>query len=184
MTMSDVETTLPESGNTQPAQHVVEEIIRNRVYASIAVGLVPVPLVDLAAQSAIQTELLYRLTKVYNVPFKEDMGKKAISLVLGTALPGLLAPSLSDLVRYIPVIGTSLSIVSWPTTLGASTYALGQAFARHFASGGTLLDCDFNKLGAEVKSGFDKSKETVKGFLKRGKGKEAETEVAPEATPA
>ncbi|MDR3298789.1 MAG: DUF697 domain-containing protein [Candidatus Accumulibacter sp.] len=182
--MSDVETTLSESeSTTPPAQHVVDEIIRNRVYASIAVGLVPVPLVDLAAQSAIQTELLYRLTKVYNVPFKEDLGKKAVLLVLGTALPGLLTPSLGDLVRYIPVIGPSLSVASWPTTLGASTYALGQAFARHFASGGTLLDCDFDKLGAEVKSGFDKSKETVKGFIRRGKGKDAEAGAA-EAVPA
>jgi uncharacterized protein (DUF697 family) len=161
-----------------PDQHEVDEIIRNRVYASLAIGLVPVPLVDLTAQVAVQTELLYRLATVYDVPFKEEWGKKAISVVLGSALPGFLTPSLSDLARYIPLIGHGLSAVSWPITLGASTYVLGQVFARHFANGGSFLDCDFKKSGDEVKAGLENGKETVKGFVKKGDIPK-EPEVAP-----
>jgi uncharacterized protein (DUF697 family) len=167
-----------KAGKELPDRHDVDEIIRNRVYASLAIGLVPVPLVDLTAQVAVQTELLYRLAKAYDVPFKEEWGRKAISVVLGSAVPGLLTPSLGDLARYIPLIGPGLSATSWPITLGASTYALGQVFAKHFASGGTFLDCDFKKIGDEVKAGLEKGKETVKSFVKKG-DKAKEPEVAP-----
>jgi uncharacterized protein (DUF697 family) len=161
-----------------PDQVAIDAIIRNRVYASMAVGLMPVPLVDLAALTAVQTELLYRLSKAYNVPFTAEWGKKAVTLALGSAVPGLLTPTIGDLLRYVPVIGQGLSVTSWPLTLGASTYALGHAFAKHFASGGNFLNCDFSKISEEVKSGYSKGTEAVKGLLKKG-NKEQEAEAEP-----
>ncbi|GHT93846.1 hypothetical protein FACS1894116_06740 [Betaproteobacteria bacterium] len=168
---------------TPPDQATIDAIIRNRVYASLAVGLVPVPLVDLAALTAVQVELLYRLSQAYNVPFKEEWGRKAVSVTLSTVVPELIAPTLSNFVRYVPLIGQALSTASGPVIYGASTYALGRAFAKHFASGGDFLSVDFSKVGNEVKSGYEKSKDTVKKLLKKG-GKGQEGEPGTDAVPA
>jgi uncharacterized protein (DUF697 family) len=156
-----------------PESCEIEAIIRKRVYGSMAFGLVPVPAFDLAALTAVQVEMLYRLAQAYDVPFKKEWGKKAVGVVLGAALPGLFAPTFANLVRYIPFVGTGLSIVSWPLTLGASTYALGMAFAKHFASGGDFLNCDLSKIGEQVKGGYEKGLDKVKGWAKGNKEEKA-----------
>jgi uncharacterized protein (DUF697 family) len=175
--MTSIIENAPAQAVSAPDQQEVDAIIRKRVYASMAIGLVPVPLADVAALTAVQTELLYRLAKAHNVPFTEEWGKKAVSVTLGAALPAIFTPTLSDLFRYVPLVGQGLSLASWPITLGASTYALGRAFAKHFASGGTFLDCDLSKVSEEVKAGYEKSKEAVKHFVKR-EGNKAESEAA------
>lgn len=168
--MSTVEQTdISEEKKPAPESHEIESIIRKRVYASMAFGLVPVPLFDLAALTAVQVEMLYRISEAYGVPFKKEWGKKAVGTVLGVALPGVFAPSFGNLIRYVPLIGTGLTLLSWPLTLGASTYALGMAFAKHYASGGDFLTCDLSKIGEQVKSGYEKSVDTVKGWTKSGK---------------
>ncbi|MDY0241077.1 MAG: DUF697 domain-containing protein [Rhodospirillaceae bacterium] len=174
-------TTAEDAGRAAPVlpdSHEIETIIRNRVYASMAVGLVPVPGVDLAALAAVQVEMLYRLANAYNIPFRKELGKKAIGVVLSVAVPSLFAPTFANFARYVPVIGQGLSLVSWPLTLGATTYGLGVAFRKHFESGGDFLSCDFSKIGEDVKSGYEKSVDTVKGWVKKDKGGEAEAPAA------
>ncbi len=150
-----------------PCQHKIDSIIRDRVHASLAVGLVPVPLVDAAALFALQSEMLYRLCSAYNVPFKAEPAKKLLGVVAASALPVLLTPSLRSLARYIPVVGFGLGVVSTSLAGGAATYALGHAFAKHFASGGTLLDVNTAKIVEEVKETYENGKEVVKGWVKK-----------------
>ncbi len=165
--LSGPESTEEASARKIPTQCEIDAIIRSRVHASLAVGLVPIPLLDIAALSTIQTELLYQICKVYGVPFKADMGKKIVGCIAASTLPVLLTPSLRSFTKYIPIVGFSLGAVSTSLAGAATTYALGHVFARHFASGGTLLDCDPAKIGAEIKSRYESSKETVAGWMKK-----------------
>lgn len=150
-----------------PCRQKIDALIRERVYASLAVGLVPVPLFDAAALFAVQTEMMYRLCKAYNVPFTSDLVAKVLSITAGSALPVMLTPSLRSLFRYVPFAGFGLSVAATSLAGGAATYALGQVFAGHFASGGTLLDVDAAKIGEEVKAKFESGKEVVKGWVKK-----------------
>ena len=51
-----------------------------------------------------------------------------------------------------------------PLIAGASTYAVGKVFYRHFASGGTFLTFDPEKARAYYEEMFQKGKDVVKGM--------------------
>jgi uncharacterized protein (DUF697 family) len=168
----------PQAPPTPPTQDEVDEIIRNRVYASIAVGLVPVPLVDLGALTAVQLELIYRLSKAYDIPFNQKWARKAVAFLLGSLAPVFLAPNLSGLLRYVPVIGPTLGATGGSITFATATYLVGHAFAKRFAKGEQVDDKELKSIGQEIKDGFEKGKSKVKGLF--GKG-ESPAEAAPEA---
>ena len=181
MSTAELTTETPVETKPMPEAHVIEAIIRKRVYGSMAIGLVPIPAFDLTALTAVQVELLYRLAQAYDVPFKKEWAKQAVGIVLSVGLTGLLTPTMGDLCRYIPVIGTALSIATWPVNLGAATYALGTAFAKHFASGGNLLNCDLSKISEQVKNSYGKSVDTVKSWTKKSKDEAEKDELAETA---
>lgn len=117
-------------------------------------GLVPVPMLDFAAVAAVQLRMLEKLSELYGVTFRENLGKEMIATLVATALPYNVAAgtavSFSAFIRFVPVIGQLFGIAILPAFAGASTFALGRVFIKHFESGGTFLDFD---LGT-AKAGF------------------------------
>ncbi len=171
----------PQSSETVPAPEPreVEDLIRNRVYASLAVGFVPVPLVDMGALAAIQTEMIYRLSKMYGVPFNQDWGRKAVSFVLGTLAPVAFTPGIGSVLRYVPVVGLGLGAASSSLTYGAATYVVGNAFARRFAKGQIISKEDLSEMGQEIKADFEKGKKKVKSWVAGDKDAPAATAENP-----
>jgi uncharacterized protein (DUF697 family) len=153
------------AGSEAPAKaipkHEIEAVIRKRVYATMAVGLAPIPLLDLAGISAIQVEMIRALANKYGVPFRADAVKTIISSLVGGVMPVAFAPVVASLMKFIPIIGWTASGVSLSLIAGATTYALGNVFARHFESGGVLLDFDVNKVRSVFKSKLDEGKTVV-----------------------
>ncbi|HIL77871.1 MAG TPA: DUF697 domain-containing protein [Methylococcales bacterium] len=119
-----------------------QALVRKGVYASLAAGLVPVPVFDALAVAGIQLELLRRLSHVYGVTFMEGKGKNALAALIGGSFPTSVAPTLASLVKVVPLVGTTLGGLSVSLTAGASTYAIGKVFIQHFESGGTFLTFD------------------------------------------
>ncbi|GAU08628.1 YcjF family protein [Desulfoplanes formicivorans] len=169
-----------QSARTLPAPETVNAIIRNRVHSSLAIALVPVPAFDMAALAALQLEMIYKLAKAYDIPFQAQWGKQITIALVGGILPSLLTPKLSDLARYIPIIGPGLGLATLPLANAAATYAVGKSFADHFATGQGLDKASMNKISDSIKAGYETSKKTVSGWI--GKGK-APTETTVE-TPA
>lgn len=122
------------------------DIVRKRVYASVGAGFVPIPIFDILALSGIQVEMVAKLAALYEIPFKKDIVKTAISALVGGVLPVAVAPVMSSLFKLIPVIGYTTSAVTMSVTGGASTYAVGKVFIQHFESGGTLLNFNADKV--------------------------------------
>jgi uncharacterized protein (DUF697 family) len=149
----------PEPVIVQQAE--LDVIIRHHVYASMALGLAPIPLVDLVGLTAVQVDLVRALAKKYEVPFKKNVTKTLIAALIGSVLPVGTVPLFASLVKFIPVIGLTTGAVSVSLLGGASTYALGRVFSAHFASGGTLLDFNAEKVQAGFKEQFEKGKEFV-----------------------
>ncbi len=105
-----------------------------------AAGLLPIPIVDLAAVGGVQIQMLRRLSQIYDVPFTENRGKSIIAGVAGSMIPASSAMGTASVMKGVPVIGTLISVLAMPALSAGATYAIGMAFIEHFASGGTLLD--------------------------------------------
>lgn len=160
-----------ERPKAAPTQAELDGVIRKRVYAAMALGLAPLPLLDLVGFYAIQIELAKALAQKYEVPFKEDRAKALIGALLGSVLPIALAPAAFSLAKLLPIVGQTLAASSLSLVGGAATYAMGQVFAKHFASGGALLQCDAGPLREAFKKSFEEGK-TLVGKL--GKKKTAQ----------
>ena len=120
-----------------------KKCVRNYMWWSMGAGLIPVPLVDMGAVTGVQLKMLADLSKVYDVPFKENIGRKIIVTLLGSLLPnGLARGFVGSLLKSIPFIGTIMGSISMSVFSGGSTYAIGNVFMQHFETGGTLLDFD------------------------------------------
>ncbi|HIJ86603.1 MAG TPA: DUF697 domain-containing protein [Desulfuromonadales bacterium] len=109
---------------------------------SAATGLIPVPLVDMAGFMAMQLMMLKRLCALYNIPFDTQRSKSAIAILASGISSTYLGASSAKL---IPFLG-AFSIAAMPAVNGAFSYAVGRVFIQHFASGGTFLDFDPDKV--------------------------------------
>lgn len=117
-------------------------IVKNHIIASIALGLIPVPLFDLAALTATQMSMLRNLSEHYGVSFDDSGSKALLTSLVGGSLPVLGAVGFSSIAKLIPGIGTLGGSASLSIVAGAVTYAIGQTFIMHFEAGGTFEDFD------------------------------------------
>ena len=135
-----------------------QEVIKNHVMMSMGAGLVPIPLVDFVAVTAVQVDMLKQLAYLYDVPYYENSGKGLVTALTGTSLASIGA----SVFKAIPGVGSLLGGLSMAIMSGASTYAVGGLFARHFAAGGTLSDFDPSSMKEEYKEEFQRGKQKAK----------------------
>ncbi len=132
-----------------------EKIIRNHMIWSMGAGILPVPLADFFAVSAVQLDMVRQLSNLYNVDFSENESKAIISALMSSVIAKLGARAA---VKMIPVIGSVVGGVTMAVISGGSTYAVGETFKKHFESGGTVLDFDIDQLKKVFDSKFEKGK--------------------------
>ena len=116
-----------------------DKVINNHVLVSMGAGAIPIPLVDVAAVTAIQLDMIRELSYIYDTDFSESIGKNLITAVAG----GTLAKVGASLMKTIPVVGSILGGVGMVALSGASTYAMGQVIISHLRSGGMFSNFDF-----------------------------------------
>lgn len=150
---------------TTPDKAVIDAIIRKRVYAAIGVGFIPLPLVDFAGLTGVQFELIHALSKAHGIAFNKASAKSIISSLCGGALTTASVPLASSLLKCIPVIGVTAGAASISIMGGASTYALGWVFDRHFRKGGTLKNFDTQEAKVYFNAKLEEGKDLV-GKLK------------------
>jgi uncharacterized protein (DUF697 family) len=139
-TTGSVTTATPEERRDAEAAQLVD---RFSLWSGAA-GLIPLPIVDMAAVSGVQLQMLRRLSEIYGVPFAENRGKSLIASLAGSVIPASTATTaamgVSSVLKGIPGIGTVISTFTMPMFSAGATYVIGKVFIQHFASGGTLLD--------------------------------------------
>lgn len=139
-------------------------IVKRYMGWSAGAGIVPVPLLDIAAVSGVQLKMLKELGDHYGVTFKEHRAKSFISSTLsGFVANGLAYGSVGSLIKSIPGPGTLFGMISMPAFASATAYALGRVFIQHFSSGGTFLDFDPDKVRGYFKQEFETAKSMAKG---------------------
>lgn len=167
----EVESVIPETD-------AVDAVIRKRIYGAMAIGLVPIPVVDFLALTALHIELVNTLSKMYGIKFSENSVKGIVLSLLGGILPASLAGPLGgSLFKFIPVVGGTLGAASFSLLGGAATYALGKVFDKHFRCGGCLDDFDAEKCKGYFSEKFAEGKDVVAN-MKSKKKEEAPAEEA------
>src|SRR5947199_2022540 len=82
-----VSTTMTDEERDEAASKLVD---RFSLWSGAA-GLIPVPLVDIAAVGGVQLQMLRHLSEIYGVPFSENQGKSIIASVAGAVIPASTA---------------------------------------------------------------------------------------------
>jgi uncharacterized protein (DUF697 family) len=132
---------------------LANEIVKKYSMYSAGSGLVPIPLADWAIISGVQMKMLRDLGALYGIPFEADRVRPIVAAALGGYASTKLGWGLGGgLIKAIPFVGQALGVVSVPVFAYGLTYAVGKVFITHFASGGTFLDFDPEKVRAYFKS--------------------------------
>jgi uncharacterized protein (DUF697 family) len=132
-----------------------DRIIRHHMKWSMGAGLIPLPIVDLFAVTAIQLDMIRQLCRLYNVPFSEKDGRAIVTSLTGASSARFGA----NLVKAIPGVGSLLGGLTMSVLSGASTFAVGGVFRRHLETGGTILDFDGKSLRKMYDDLFEKGRE-------------------------
>ncbi len=157
------------------------DIINRHMYWAVGAGLVPVPVADIVAVTAVQLDMLKQICTFYNVDYSEEKGKAWVGALVSSSMSSVLARMGSSALKVVPVVGSLVGAASMAVISGASTYALGMAFSRHFAKGGSLSDINKNTIAEVYKEKLEQGK-TLAGklrdkytkFLETPEGKEKE----------
>ncbi|MCI5123350.1 MAG: DUF697 domain-containing protein [Candidatus Electrothrix sp. AR5] len=138
-----------------------DSIIKKHIIFSMGVGVIPVPLLDMVAITGVQLNMLRKLAEIYEVPFNDHKVKSTLSSLVGGGVTVPVARTLLSLTKMIPVAGQVIGFVTMPITAGATTFAVGKVFNQHFASGGTFLTFDSEKVRGYYTSMFEKGKDVA-----------------------
>ncbi|MEM0992207.1 MAG: DUF697 domain-containing protein [Bacteroidota bacterium] len=163
------------SNKSDRSKHA-DTVVRNHVVFSMGASFIPIFALDFIAVGATQLDMIRQLCKVYDVDFQETQGKAIVSSLTG---PMLARAGAKGLIKMVPVLGQVASI-PLSISAGASTYALGEVFKRHFEDGGTILDFDVERLKKVYQEKFEKGKEVAKDLKKEEKETGFQTNDAPE----
>jgi uncharacterized protein (DUF697 family) len=131
-----------------------DDIVKEHILWAIGAGLVPLPILDIVAVTAVQLDMLKQLSSLHGVPFTESEGKIWVSALAGNVMAQVGA----NVIKLIPGIGTLLGGVSMSILAGASTYAIGQVAIDHFARGGTFDDIDMSAAKRAYEQALERGK--------------------------
>lgn len=151
--------------NNERSKHA-DTIIRNHVVWAMGAGFIPVLIADIFAVSALQLDMIRQLCKAYDVDFQQTQGKAIVTSLTSSTLARVSAGSL---VKLVPGLGSILGGLTISVFAGASTFALGEVFKKHFDSGGTILDFDPARLKKLYQEKFEKGKKVAEDLARKGK---------------
>jgi uncharacterized protein (DUF697 family) len=138
---------------------LADRIVRQNMLWAAGGGLIPVPMLDIVAITAVELKMLKELAVLYDVPFREDQVKSIlVSLMAGLGASALGAVISVSLLKSVPILGAVSGYIAVPGAAAAFTYAVGKVFLQHFASGGTFLDFEPKKVREHFARQFEEGK--------------------------
>ncbi len=140
----------------------LDGIIQQHVLSAVGVGLLPVPGLDFAGLIVVQSNMIKEIAGVYEVPFLKDAVKNILSSLVAASLFSNAVPFLASMVKFIPIVGQAVGGITMSVVCGASTYATGKVFIRHFESGGNLMSFDVEKMKTYYTEMLEEGKRVAK----------------------
>lgn len=115
-----------------------DKLITDFSFGSGLTGFIPIPFVDTIGLVSVQRLMIYKLSKIYEVPYSKELAKVWASTLMGGLTASAVSPLLGTAVKLIPGIGTLAGGTSMAVLGSSATYAIGKVFQQHFEKGGTL----------------------------------------------
>ena len=132
-----------------------DNIIKNNILLAMGAGLIPMPFVDMIAITSIELKMISELARAYEFrfPTKPASYKVLISL-LGGLGPVYFSGKFHTAFKTLPFVGSAITAGLLSLSGGASVYAVGWTFRKHFESGGTFLSSDNSILRKYFKAKY------------------------------
>ncbi len=133
------------------------ELVSNHVAGAAAAAAIPIPLVDLAAVTAVQIAMMRKLGRLYGSTIGVD-----VAGVVGVGLVCALVPRVAaSLLKILPGVGTIGGAVAQSAFSGAATWALAQSLRDRLERGEISPD-------AQTHSDVSRSLERAERLRRRG----------------
>lgn len=142
-----------EDNRNQARDLAVQQTIRRHVALAAGTAIIPVPLIDAGICFGVQLSLVRELCRLYKVDYSQEQGRSLVAGLLAGYHCGIFARSM---LKFVPVIGYTLSVASAGGMNGTVTYAIGKVFVAHFESGGILLTLDPERFRVRVQGEITK----------------------------
>ena len=155
---------------------MADDTIDSHVLWAMGAGAIPLPILDVAAVTAIQLNMCKELCMIYQVDYNESFAKNIISSLAGATVAKIGA----SFIKAIPGIGSLLGGVPMVVLSGASTYGMGQVFKKHLEIGGVMSTFSFENAQKVYNDAFEKGKEYVEDLRRRATGQPKKEEPAEE----
>lgn len=131
------------------------QVISSAVKWSAGGAIVPIPYIDLLAIATVQAQMVNKLAKIYGQETDDRLAKNIITGLLGALAPAAVSTALvGSSFKLLPGVGSILGSVSMAAFAAGSTYAIGKAFASHFANGGSLFNFDPDAIQEDLERDF------------------------------
>ncbi len=140
-----------------------DAIIADHVVYSMLAAAIPVPVADIAAVTAVQLDMVRGLAEHYSVKYEVERGKAIVLSLAGASAARLGASA----VKMLPLAGTLIGGATQIVLSGASSYAVGEVFRRHFEADGSLSDLDPDDLRRRYREYVQKGREIARTLRER-----------------
>ncbi len=151
-------------------QQQAEKIVNSHMLWSAGGGLLPLPLVDIAAVTAVQVDMLKQLANLYEVDFSLSSGKALVAGLAGS----VTAKFGSSFVKGVPGLGWIIGSISMPALSAATTYAIGQVVVKHLEAGGDLLDFNTDNVKDAYNAALERGKAIAADLKEKGQASSVE----------
>jgi uncharacterized protein (DUF697 family) len=125
---------LPHNLAAQRRKLAHKIVDRHKNYAALG-GLVPVPLANIGAVTAINLRMVRQLSALYEVPFERDRTRALIVALVGGAVPTGVGTATTTTLMWVIPGGLLLGLGAAALTAGALTRGIGHVFIESFESG-------------------------------------------------
>ncbi len=132
---------MPASTKTTSQKTEADKIIRRRMLYAAGLGLIPIPVVDVASIFSTQVSMVQEIAELYDVAFKKREAEIFIGVLVGDL-------GTYGIIKSIPGLGSGLGGAGLSISAAAATYAIGKVFVQHFNQGSTLFEFDPEKSRA------------------------------------
>mgnify|MGYP001321820837 CR=1 FL=1 len=148
-----------------------EDIVKTHTIYAAGGGLIPLPIVDFAAITGVQLDMLKQICGLYHVDYNENVGKSWVTALAGSSLAAIG----SSFVKAIPLVGSLLGGLSMSVIAGATTYGIGQVFINRLEDEGNVADFDVEMAREAFETAYEEGKakvsewqEEIKNWRERG----------------
>ena len=131
-------------------------LVRENAVMCAAVSFVPNPIANSLAITGVQLKMLSDLSKLYGVPFSQDLVRSLLTATAGGVINFILARNpvtrgVRDfLMATVPLIALPLRFLAGPAFIAGYTLVLGNSFIRHYEGGGSYLNFNWRDFRHEL----------------------------------